>query len=140
MSQGCREPGDGDDEPSDDDNDDDTDDEDPKEEPFKDEEYDEEEEHPALADSPVVPIVDPDEIFDKLMEIAPTTLEGVNERVTKLDTTIRQRTDEFEIRFEEAQDDQALLRARVNTLIDYPNYVTANPVDYITWTHRDIRG
>nr|GEW01725.1 hypothetical protein [Tanacetum cinerariifolium] len=28
----------------------------------------------------------------------------------------RQRTDEFEIRFEEAQDDQALLRARVNTL------------------------
>nr|GFC69735.1 hypothetical protein [Tanacetum cinerariifolium] len=57
-----------------------------------------------------------DEIFDKLMEIAPTTLEGVNERVTELDTTVRQRTDEFEIRFEEAQDDQALLRARVNTL------------------------
>nr|GEY06674.1 hypothetical protein [Tanacetum cinerariifolium] len=28
----------------------------------------------------------------------------------------RQRTNEFEIRFEEAQDDRALLRARVNTL------------------------
>nr|GEV49346.1 hypothetical protein [Tanacetum cinerariifolium] len=45
--------GDGDDEPFDDDDDDDTDDEDPKEEPFE-----EEEEHPALADSSVVPIVD----------------------------------------------------------------------------------
>nr|GEU38800.1 transposon Ty3-G Gag-Pol polyprotein [Tanacetum cinerariifolium] len=57
-----------------------------------------------------------DEIVDTLMEIALTTLEGVNERVTELDTTIRQKTDEFEIRFEEAQDDRALLRAHVNTL------------------------
>nr|GEX58217.1 putative reverse transcriptase domain-containing protein [Tanacetum cinerariifolium] len=40
---------------------------------------------------------------------------GVNERVTKLDTNVRQRMDEFEIRFEEAYDDRALLRARVNT-------------------------
>nr|GEW35182.1 hypothetical protein [Tanacetum cinerariifolium] len=46
-----------------------------------------------------------DEIVDTLMEIAPTTLEGVNERVTELDTTIRQRTNEFDIRFEETQDD-----------------------------------
>nr|GEV50085.1 reverse transcriptase domain-containing protein [Tanacetum cinerariifolium] len=38
-----------------------------------------------------------DELVDTLMEIAPITLEGVNERVTELDTTIRQRTDEFEI-------------------------------------------
>nr|GEZ40572.1 reverse transcriptase domain-containing protein [Tanacetum cinerariifolium] len=30
-----------------------------------------------------------DEIVDTLMEIAPTTLEGVNQRVTKLDTTVR---------------------------------------------------
>nr|GEU44468.1 putative reverse transcriptase domain-containing protein [Tanacetum cinerariifolium] len=64
-----------------------------------------------------------DEIVDTLMEIAPTTLEGVNERVTKLDTTVRQRTDEFEIRFEEAHDDRALLRARVNTLFrDRPDH------------------
>nr|GEY42570.1 hypothetical protein [Tanacetum cinerariifolium] len=49
--------GDGDDEPSDDD-DDDTDDEDPEEEPFEDDDK-EEEEHPASADSPAVPIVDP---------------------------------------------------------------------------------
>nr|GEU79349.1 putative reverse transcriptase domain-containing protein [Tanacetum cinerariifolium] len=53
---------------------------------------------------------------DKMMKIAPTTLEGVNERVTELDTTVRQRTDEFEVRFEDAQFDRALLRARVNTL------------------------
>nr|GEZ44908.1 putative reverse transcriptase domain-containing protein [Tanacetum cinerariifolium] len=44
-----------------------------------------------------------DEIVNTLIKMASTTLEGVNERVTKLDTTIRQRMDEFEIRFEEAQ-------------------------------------
>nr|GEY22726.1 hypothetical protein [Tanacetum cinerariifolium] len=34
-----------------------------------------------------------------------------------------QRTDEFEIRFKEAQDDRALLRARVNTLFrDRPDH------------------
>nr|GFB55048.1 hypothetical protein [Tanacetum cinerariifolium] len=64
-----------------------------------------------------------DEIVETLIEIAPTTLEGVNERVTELDTTVRQRTNEFEIRFEEAQDDRALLRARVNTLFrDRPDH------------------
>nr|GEZ80337.1 hypothetical protein [Tanacetum cinerariifolium] len=57
-----------------------------------------------------------DEIVDKMMEMAPTTLEGVNERVIELDTTVRQRTDEFEVRFEDAQFDRALLRAQVNTL------------------------
>nr|GEV51393.1 putative reverse transcriptase domain-containing protein [Tanacetum cinerariifolium] len=67
--------------------------------------------------APGLPIIIPlshtcsDEIVDTLMEIAPTTLKGVNERVIELDTTVRQRTDEFEIRFEEAQDDQALMRA-----------------------------
>nr|GEV31908.1 hypothetical protein [Tanacetum cinerariifolium] len=64
-----------------------------------------------------------DEIVDTLIEIAPTTLKGVNERVTELDTTVRQRTKYFEIRFEEAQDDRALLRARVNTLFrDRPDH------------------
>nr|GEW37689.1 putative reverse transcriptase domain-containing protein [Tanacetum cinerariifolium] len=48
---------------------------------------------------------------------------GVNERVTELDTTIRQRTDEFEVRFEDAHFDRALLRARVNTLFrDKPDH------------------
>nr|GEY69710.1 Gag-Pol polyprotein [Tanacetum cinerariifolium] len=39
-----------------------------------------------------------DEIVDKMMEIAPTTLKGVNERVKELDTTARQRTDRLEHR------------------------------------------
>nr|GEW69643.1 reverse transcriptase domain-containing protein [Tanacetum cinerariifolium] len=64
-----------------------------------------------------------DKIVDTLIEIALTTLEGVDQRMIKLDTTIRQRTDEFKIRFEEAQDDRALLRARVNTLFrDRPDH------------------
>ncbi|GJV02583.1 hypothetical protein Tco_1336152 [Tanacetum coccineum] len=41
-----------------------------------------------------------DEIVEAMMELAPTTLEGVDQRVTELDTTVRQRTEEFEIRFE----------------------------------------
>ncbi|GJR20833.1 putative reverse transcriptase domain-containing protein [Tanacetum coccineum] len=36
-----------------------------------------------------------DEIVEALMEIAPTTLEGVDQRVTELDTTIRQRTSQW---------------------------------------------
>nr|GEU60778.1 reverse transcriptase domain-containing protein [Tanacetum cinerariifolium] len=64
-----------------------------------------------------------DAIVDKMMEIATTTLEGVNERVTELDTTDRQRTDEFEARFKDAQFDRALLRARVNALFrDRPDH------------------
>ncbi|GJU49001.1 hypothetical protein Tco_1218556 [Tanacetum coccineum] len=43
-------------------------------------------------------------------------LEGVDQRVTELDTTVRQRTEEFEVRFEEAHDDRAYLGALVNTL------------------------
>nr|GFC40060.1 hypothetical protein [Tanacetum cinerariifolium] len=158
---------DSDDEPSDGDKDD-TEHEDPEEEPFE-ENDEEEEEHPAPADSPVVPTVDLraclttlgfeigesfvagaarqpgptesdlrrcrveqegygitdtwDEIVDNMMEIAPTTLEGVNERVTELDSTVRQRTDEFEVRFEDAQFDRDLLRSRVNTLYrDRPDH------------------
>ncbi|GJS02543.1 hypothetical protein Tco_0319051 [Tanacetum coccineum] len=45
-----------------------------------------------------------DEIVEAMMEIAPTTLEGVDQRVTELDTTVRQRTEEFQVRFEEAYD------------------------------------
>nr|GEV37441.1 putative reverse transcriptase domain-containing protein [Tanacetum cinerariifolium] len=64
-----------------------------------------------------------DEIVDTLMEIASTTLEGVDQRVTELDTTVRQRTEEFKVRFEEAQDEWAFLRARVNTLFrDRPDH------------------
>ncbi|GKG23244.1 hypothetical protein Tco_0391280, partial [Tanacetum coccineum] len=37
-----------------------------------------------------------DEIVEAMMEIAPTNLEGVDQRVTELDTTVRQRTEEFQ--------------------------------------------
>nr|GFA49159.1 hypothetical protein [Tanacetum cinerariifolium] len=37
-----------------------------------------------------------DEIVDTLIEITPNTSKGVNQRVTELDTTVRQRTDEYE--------------------------------------------
>nr|GEW50958.1 hypothetical protein [Tanacetum cinerariifolium] len=47
---------------------------------------------------------------------APTTLEGVNQRVIDLATIVKQDTDEFYVRFKDPQDDRALLRARVNTL------------------------
>nr|GFD38406.1 hypothetical protein [Tanacetum cinerariifolium] len=44
-------------------------------------------------------------------------------RVTELDSTVRQRTDEFEVHFEDAQFDRALLRTRVNTLYrDRPDH------------------
>ncbi|GJV70624.1 hypothetical protein Tco_1490619 [Tanacetum coccineum] len=36
-----------------------------------------------------------DEIVEAMLEVAPTTLEGVDQRVTELDTTVRQRTEEF---------------------------------------------
>ncbi|GKD30766.1 putative reverse transcriptase domain-containing protein, partial [Tanacetum coccineum] len=46
----------------------------------------------------------------------PTTLEEVNQRVTELATTVRQEIGEFQVQFEDAQDDRAYLTARVNTL------------------------
>ncbi|GJV00303.1 hypothetical protein Tco_1329573 [Tanacetum coccineum] len=57
-----------------------------------------------------------DEIVEAMLEIAPTTLEGINQRVTELATTVRQDTNEFYVRFEDAHDDRAFLRARINTL------------------------
>nr|GFA90159.1 hypothetical protein [Tanacetum cinerariifolium] len=74
-----------------------------------------------------------DEIVDKMMEIVPTTLEGVNERVTDLDTIVRQMTDEFE-EFSHSSPCQDF--RDTCCCIDYPDYVTADPVDYDTWTHR----
>nr|GEV82606.1 putative reverse transcriptase domain-containing protein [Tanacetum cinerariifolium] len=53
---------------------------------------------------------------DTLMEIAPTTLEWVHQRVTELDTTIRPRTNEFKAGFE---DRSAAIAAHVRTLKAY---------------------
>ncbi|GJW79029.1 hypothetical protein Tco_0140711 [Tanacetum coccineum] len=49
-------------------------------------------------------------------EIAPTTLEGVNQRVTELATTIDQEDEIIYSQLDEARHDRALLRARVNML------------------------
>ncbi|GJS95226.1 hypothetical protein Tco_0802194 [Tanacetum coccineum] len=58
-----------------------------------------------------------DEIVEAIMEIAPTTLEGVDQRVTELDTNYEGRGPErFEIRFEEALMTEAYLGALVNSL------------------------
>ncbi|GKD68942.1 hypothetical protein Tco_1323032, partial [Tanacetum coccineum] len=43
-----------------------------------------------------------DKIVEAMLEVAPTTLEGVDQRITELDTTVRQRIEEFQVRFEEA--------------------------------------
>ncbi|GKA28463.1 putative reverse transcriptase domain-containing protein [Tanacetum coccineum] len=48
-----------------------------------------------------------DEIVEAMIEIAPTTLEGVDQRVTELDTTVRPRTEEFQARCPRAQDGPA---------------------------------
>ncbi|GKG37398.1 hypothetical protein Tco_0447571, partial [Tanacetum coccineum] len=37
------------------------------------------------------------EIVEAMLEIAPTTVEGVNQIVTKLATTVRQDTEEFQV-------------------------------------------
>ncbi|GJT12399.1 hypothetical protein Tco_0859441 [Tanacetum coccineum] len=88
-----------------------------------------------------------DEIVEAMMEIAPTTLEVVDRRVTELDTTVRQRTEEFDIRFEEARDDRAYLGALVNSLYrDRPyHHHTALAIDReavyarIAWTSSEER-
>ncbi|GJY66666.1 reverse transcriptase domain-containing protein [Tanacetum coccineum] len=46
-------------------------------------------------------------IVEAMMEIAPTTLEGVAQRVTELDILLRRETEVFEVRFMEAHDDRA---------------------------------
>ncbi|GJY08557.1 hypothetical protein Tco_0375611 [Tanacetum coccineum] len=83
-----------------------------------------------------------DESIEAMMKVAPTTLEGVNQRVIELDTTVGQENEESQVRFEDAQDDRAYLRARVNTLFrDRPYHRhTAMILDReamyarITWT------
>nr|GEV67773.1 reverse transcriptase domain-containing protein [Tanacetum cinerariifolium] len=63
-----------------------------------------------------------DEIVKAMLEVAPTTFEGVNQRVTELATTTMQETEEFQVQFEDAQDDQAFQRVRVNTLFRDKRY------------------
>ncbi|GJS83310.1 hypothetical protein Tco_0749851 [Tanacetum coccineum] len=49
-------------------------------------------------------------------EVPPTTMVELSQWVTDLVTTVRQDTDETYVRFEDAQDDRALLKGQVNML------------------------
>ncbi|GKF07090.1 hypothetical protein Tco_0041314 [Tanacetum coccineum] len=88
-----------------------------------------------------------DGIIEAMLEIAPITLEGVNQRVIELATTVRQENEESQVRFEDAQDDRAYLRARVNTLFrDRPYHCHAAMIldreemyAHITWTSSEDR-
>ncbi|GKF33075.1 hypothetical protein Tco_0106275, partial [Tanacetum coccineum] len=57
-----------------------------------------------------------DDMVGDMEERASTTVEGLSQRVTDLSTTLAQDTIKIYVRLEDAQDDRALQRARVNTL------------------------
>nr|GEX73685.1 hypothetical protein [Tanacetum cinerariifolium] len=57
-----------------------------------------------------------DELVEPSEEIAPTTLQGVNQRVTDLSTIVEQETTIMYGMMEEAQDDRSQLTGRVNLL------------------------
>ncbi|GKC86460.1 hypothetical protein Tco_1142177, partial [Tanacetum coccineum] len=57
-----------------------------------------------------------DDLVGAINEIAPTTLEGVNQRVTDLSTIVEQETTIMYGIMEDAQDDRSQLRGRVNLL------------------------
>nr|GEY62726.1 putative reverse transcriptase domain, ribonuclease H-like domain, aspartic peptidase domain protein [Tanacetum cinerariifolium] len=57
-----------------------------------------------------------DELVGAIEEIAPTTLQGVNQRITDLSTAIKQETAIMYGIMEDAQDDRSQLRGRVNLL------------------------
>ncbi|GJX53161.1 hypothetical protein Tco_0281530, partial [Tanacetum coccineum] len=57
-----------------------------------------------------------DDLVGAIQEIAPTTLEGVNQRVIELATTVDQEDEIIYSQLDDARYDRALLRARVNRL------------------------
>ncbi|GJR11535.1 putative reverse transcriptase domain-containing protein [Tanacetum coccineum] len=57
-----------------------------------------------------------DDLVGAIQEIAPTTIEGVNQRVTELVATIDQEDGIMYSLLEDAREDQSLLRGRVNML------------------------
>nr|GEU95345.1 reverse transcriptase domain-containing protein [Tanacetum cinerariifolium] len=57
-----------------------------------------------------------DELVGASKEITPTTLQGVNQRVTDLSTIVKQETTIMYGMIEDAQDDRSQLRGRVNLL------------------------
>ncbi|GJS21405.1 putative reverse transcriptase domain-containing protein [Tanacetum coccineum] len=62
-----------------------------------------------------------DEIVEAMLEVAPTTLEGVNQRVTELATSVRQENEDFQamyarIAWTSSEDRSAAIEAHVRTL------------------------
>ncbi|GJX95063.1 hypothetical protein Tco_0349649 [Tanacetum coccineum] len=57
-----------------------------------------------------------DDLVGAIQEIAPTTLEGVNQRVIELSSTVDQEDEIIYSQLDDARYDRALLRARVNML------------------------
>ncbi|GJW87835.1 hypothetical protein Tco_0163175 [Tanacetum coccineum] len=57
-----------------------------------------------------------DDLVGAIQEIAPTTLEGVNQRVIELATTVDEEDEIIYSQLDDARYDRALLRARVNML------------------------
>ncbi|GJY62690.1 putative reverse transcriptase domain-containing protein [Tanacetum coccineum] len=71
-----------------------------------------------------------DDLVGAIDEIAPTTLEGVNQRVTDLATIVEQETTSMYGIMEDAQDDRSQLRGRVNlfsTPILFPILAALDP-------------
>ncbi|GJV18178.1 putative reverse transcriptase domain-containing protein [Tanacetum coccineum] len=83
-----------------------------------------------------------DDMVGDVEERASTTVEGLSQRVTDISTTLARDTHEIHVRLEDAQDDRALQRARVNIFCDIggSDFVTANTVDYNSWTYSDTGG
>ncbi|GKG12409.1 hypothetical protein Tco_0346646 [Tanacetum coccineum] len=57
-----------------------------------------------------------DDLVGAIQEIAPTTLEGVNQRVIELSSTVDEEDKIIYSQLDDARYDRALLRARVNML------------------------
>ncbi|GKB82817.1 retrovirus-related pol polyprotein from transposon TNT 1-94 [Tanacetum coccineum] len=57
-----------------------------------------------------------DDMVGDMEETAPTTLEAVNQRLADLTTTLAQDTHATYVRFEDARDDRAFLRAQINMI------------------------
>ncbi|GJX24156.1 hypothetical protein Tco_0228601 [Tanacetum coccineum] len=78
---------------------------------------------------------------------AMTAIGEVNERVTDLDTTLRQETHELQVRCEDAQDNRALLRAYVSLLTRERRYFYSMASSYEreaviarqAWVHSESR-
>nr|GFC04559.1 hypothetical protein [Tanacetum cinerariifolium] len=80
-----------------------------------------------------------DELVGASKEIAPTTLQGVNQRVIDLSTIVEQETTIMYGMMEEAQDDRSQLRGRVNLLYrDRPVHHSDDRVSEAPWTRKGL--